>query len=151
VPAVKLLPIDESGTVPGELAACPAMLRENCALTAAFYKVVGFAPPWIGYISMSDGQPVGGAAFKGAPCGNRVEIAYYTLPELERRGFATATVKELVRVARTAQPGLVIAAQTLPAPNASNAILEKLGFSFEGSVVHPEDGEVWEWELAPGE
>ena len=148
--AVKLLPIDKSGAVPGELATCPEMLRQNCELMAGFYNVVGFEPPWIGYISMSDGQPVGGAAFKGAPSGNRVEIAYYTLPELEGRGFATATAMELVRMARATQPALVIAAQTLPAPNASNAILEKLGFSFKGSVQHPEDGEVWEWQLVPG-
>ena len=141
--SVRLLPIDESGHV--DLPAMPDAMRENCELTAGFYKVVGFNPPWIGYVAVADGQPVGGGAFKGAPAANRVEIAYYTLGGLEGQGWATATARELVRIARANRPGLVIAAQTLPEKGASTSVLERLGFSNQGSVIHPEDGEVWEW------
>ncbi|HJR53098.1 MAG TPA: GNAT family N-acetyltransferase [Gemmatimonadota bacterium] len=115
--------------------------------TASFYKIVGFEPPWIGYISLAEGKPVGGGAFKGPPRDNRVEIAYYTLEELEGRGFATATASELINIARSAVPTITVAAQTLPTPNASNALLKNLGFVLQGSLIHPEDGEVWEWQL----
>ncbi len=144
---VELVPIDPAGNLPTPMPMLPEMLRGNCEATAAFYKVAGFVPPWIGYVSVFEGRAVGGGAFKGAPRDNKVEIAYYTLPEFEGRGFASATARALVRIAKTADPGIVVTAQTLPAPNASNALLKKLGFTFQGSVVHPEDGEVWEWQL----
>lgn len=145
---VQLLPIDESGAV-ASLASesLPEMMRGNCDGTASFYRVVGFEPPWIGYVSVEEGRPVGGGAFKGAPQDGRVEIAYYTLPELEGRGYATATAAALIRIARLAMPDIVLTAQTLPEPNASNHLLQKLGFVFLGALHHPEDGEVWEWEL----
>lgn len=147
---MELLPIDRAGRVALPMESLPAEMRDNCAATASFYGIVGFEPPWIGYVSVADGQPVGGAAFKGPPRDNRVEIAYYTLPQFEGRGFATATAAELIRVAREADPGVAITAQTLPAPNASNALLKKLGFAFNGALIHPEDGEVWEWQLDGG-
>jgi hypothetical protein len=37
-------------------------------------------------------------------------------------------------------------AQTLPERNASHRILEKLGFEAVGTINHPEDGEVLEWQ-----
>jgi RimJ/RimL family protein N-acetyltransferase len=144
------VPIDRSGRIPIDLVVLPEMLRENCKATASFFEKVGYEPPWIGYVAMHEGRAVGGGAFKGPPRDNRVEIAYYTLPELERRGHATATARELVRIARATDPGIVVTARTLPVTNASNALLKKVGFAFMGSVVDPEDGEVWEWQLAGG-
>jgi len=85
VKAVKLLPFDESGRIALSSSQVPEVMRQNCAATASFYKTVGFNPPWIGYVSVADGQPVGGGGFKGAPHENRVEIAYYTLPNFEGR------------------------------------------------------------------
>jgi len=146
---VQLLPIDPSGTVSIPMESFPDALRKNCEMTATFYKTVGFAPPWVGYVALSDGKPVGLGAFKGAPRNNRTEIAYFTLPEFEGRGFATASARELIRIAREANPTIVLTAQTLPVPNASNTLLQKLGFVFQGMLVHPEDGEVWEWQLNP--
>jgi ribosomal-protein-alanine N-acetyltransferase len=122
-------------------------MRQNCSATASFYEVVGFHPPWIGYVSIAHGQPVGGGGFKGPPVNDRVEIAYYTLPDLEGRGWATATARELIRIATASAPKIVVAAQTLPEQNASTALLKKLGFELQGSVMHPEDGEVWEWRI----
>ena len=144
---VWLSAIDESGIATDLVSSCPDAIKENCKLTADFYKIIGFSPPWIGYVSVSESRPVGGGAFKGPPQNNQVEIAYYTLPELEGQGFASATVRELIRVARAAVPLIVVTAQTLPVVNASNTLLKKLGFSFQGSLLHPEDGEVWEWRL----
>jgi RimJ/RimL family protein N-acetyltransferase len=144
---VELLPIDQSGSIAIRSAQIPEVMRQNCAATASFYKVVGFNPPWIGYVSVADGQPVGGGGFKGPPQDNRVEIAYYTLPNLEGHGWATATASELIKIARFAAPPIVVAAQTLPERNASTSVLRKLGFELQDSLVHPEDGEVWEWRM----
>jgi len=143
---IRLLPIDEAGSIPHD-PGLPPLIKQNCKTTAALYQVVGFQPPWIGYVSTADGRPVGGGAFKGPPTANRVEIAYYTLPELEGRGFASATARALCAIAQDENPTIVVTAQTLPAPNASNALLQKLGFVFRRVVAHPADGEVWEWEL----
>lgn len=146
---VQLIPIGSSGGValPGDHA--PDAIRQSCAATADFYKVVGFQPPWIGYVSVAGGQPVGGGAFKGPPHDNRVEIAYYTLPGLEGRGWATATATGLITLAAATAPGIVIAAQTLPVRSASTSLLTRLGFEWVGALMHPEDGEVWEWRLPP--
>ena len=46
-------------------------------------------------------------------------------------------------------PAVLAAAQTLPERNASHRILEKLGFRHITTIDHPEDGTVWEWQLAP--
>jgi ribosomal-protein-alanine N-acetyltransferase len=146
---VRLLPIDRSGAVDPCAGLLPPAIEQNCAGTAAFYEVVGFEPPWIGYVCIAGERAAGNAAFKGAPREGRVEIAYFTLPELEGKGIATATAAELVRIAREARPGVLVAAQTLPAAGASTRVLQKMGFTHRGSVMHPEDGEVWEWQLAP--
>ena len=144
---VALLPIDQSGGVSATRSPLPAMMQQNCVQTASFYEVVGFHPPWIGYIAFADEQPVGGGGFKGPPQANRVEIAYYTLAEQEGRGWATATASELIRIATAAAPDAIVAAQTLPEHNASTSVLKKLGFALQGALMHPEDGEVWEWHL----
>ena len=64
---------------------------------------------------------------------NRVKIAYYTLPEFEGRGIATSAALELIDIARTAVSGILVIAQTLPVPNASNSILKKLGSHAQAS------------------
>jgi RimJ/RimL family protein N-acetyltransferase len=40
-----------------------------------------------------------------------------------------------------------IIAHTLPEPNASTRVLEKVGMSFVGEVFDPEDGRVWQWRI----
>ena len=79
----------------------------------------------------------GGGALPSPPQANRVEIAYYTLPEMEGQGFASSTARELVSVARRAVPEITISAQTLPTPNSSNALLQKLRFTFDRALLHP--------------
>jgi len=36
----------------------------------------------------------------------------------------------------------------LPEENASTSVLKKLRFRLVGTVEHPEDGLVWEWQLS---
>jgi RimJ/RimL family protein N-acetyltransferase len=118
-----------------------------CQATLAMYPAGGPLHPWAGYLVESDQELVVGAcAFKSAPNGRGVEIAYFTFPEHEGKGLATEMARELVHICRS--HGVTpVTAQTLPLPNASTRILEKLGFVMTGSVMHPEDGEVWEWQL----
>ena len=144
-PDFRLVPGGADG-LPRELGiVLPDFAQESCAMSAAWYAQVGFVPPWTGYFAVTAGIAVGGGGFKEAPKDGRVEIAYFTVPEFEGRGFATQTARALVEIARRADRRLVIAAQTLPVENASTAILRKLGFRLDRPLVHPEDGEVWEW------
>jgi len=113
----------------------------------AFYKQVGFAPPWIAYIAVERSVAVGSCAFKGAPRNNAVEIAYVTHPGHEGQGAATRMALELVRIARTTDPRVRIIAQTLPEHNASTNVLRKCGFAQVREAVDDEVGTVWEWEL----
>ena len=123
----------------------PEFAEESCAMSAAWYAKVGYVPPWVGYFAVTAGIAVGGGGFKEAPQQGRVEIAYFTVPEFEGRGFASRTARALVAIARQTDTTLVIAAQTLPTENASTAILRKLGFRLDRTIDHPKDGEVWEW------
>ena len=107
-------------------------------------------PPWIGYLAFDtmDGNVVGSCSFishEGA-----IEIAYFTFPPFEGRGYATAMAGALVDLAmRQAEPPRLLAF-TLSAPGPSSRILEGLGFNRAGTSIDHEAGEVWAWEKIPG-
>lgn len=111
------------------------------------YRVAGYKPRWIGYLTIDDRECVGTCAFKAAPMDDRVEIAYFIFPGNEDHGVATQMAQRLIKIARCNAPMVRIYAQTLPEKNASTRVLEKLGFRKIGVVQHPEDGAVWEWEV----
>lgn len=125
------------------------VVRSVVEAVRGMYSTNGFMPPWTAYVAVRESTPVGTCAFKSPPIDGRVEIAYFTFPGNERQGIATAMANELVQMARRHDAGLTVFAQTLPESNASTAILKKLGFQLLGTVQHPEDGAVWEWELQP--
>lgn len=143
---MKLIQINESGSLP-ENVVTDDFLREVIDATVAHYQRTGFVPPWTGYVGVDGGLLVGVCGFKGAPANGRIEIAYGTAPGHEGKGVATALARELVEIARTTDDSLTVFAQTLPEENASTSILKKIGFALIGTVEHPEDGTVWEWEL----
>ncbi len=148
---IQLWAVSQDGAVDGlnetQLDELPEMVQQVNGQMADFYAAAGFQYPWIGYVAAHEGEVVGGGAFKAAPAANQVEIAYYTLPELENQGYATATAQALIDLAIQTDEELRIVAQTLPEKNASNHVLQKLGFNFFDVVDHPEDGPVWEWHL----
>lgn len=115
--------------------------------TSQLYRTAGLQPPWICYMAVANGSVVGTCGFKSAPVDGRVEIAYFTFPGYEGKGVATQMARMLLSIARDAQPQLVVAAQTLPERNPSHRVLEKLGFSRKGTLQHPEDGTVLEWQI----
>jgi [ribosomal protein S5]-alanine N-acetyltransferase len=106
-----------------------------------------FQPPWHGYLAFSDDRCIGTCAFKAPPFEDVVEIAYFTFPEHEGNGFATAMAIELIRLAREVSPQIGIVGQSLPEENASTAVMKKVGFQFEKEMEHIEDGLIWQWRL----
>lgn len=143
---MELLQIPETGELPVEIGR-DDFLQSLLVPTLSWYERVGFHPPWVAYVACERGEVIGVCAFKTAPRQGRVEIAYGTKPGHEGRGVATRMATELIRLAKTQDPQVKIFAQTLPEENASTSLLKKLGFQHLGSVEHPEDGTVWEWEL----
>jgi GNAT superfamily N-acetyltransferase len=128
-------------------------LREVAAATAAFLVRVGGESRWGSFLAMDPGSRfvVGTCSYKGPPdADGAVEIAYFTLPVYEGRGYATAMAALLTARAGASPPARAVRAHTLPERNASVRILEKLGFAHLGEIVDPEDGPVWRWERAPG-
>ena len=123
----------------------PAAVAVTYGANADLYRRVGFVPPWVSYVAVNDGRAVGGGAFVGPPRENRVEIAYFTLPEFEGLRYATRTAAELVAIARNSNPGIIIAAFTLRESNASTKILQRLGLRLFGDAQDPDAGDVWEW------
>lgn len=141
-----LVQIDSSGHPAEPVADLPEIAREVCAVSAHLYESSGFIPPWVGYLAIDGDTCVGTCAFKAPPRDGRVEIACFTFAGWERRGFGTEMARALLALAALAQPGVRVIAHTLPETNASNAILRKLGFGFVGTINHPQDGRVWEWQ-----
>jgi RimJ/RimL family protein N-acetyltransferase len=119
--------------------------QDSLYMTIAFYKKIGFNPPWIGYYASIDGQLVGAAAYKGKPVNGQVEIAYGTFPAFQQKGIGTAICGGLVKLAQQTDPSVRITARTLPEENFSVKILRRNGFEFAGEVMDEEDGLVWEW------
>lgn len=144
-----LVPIERHGAPRGFAGALPEVAVEVCAATVELYARAGFEEPWVGYLALRDGAVVGACGFKSAPVEGRVEIAYFTFPEFEGCGVATAMATELVAIVGRQRRPLVATAQTLPRPSASTRILEGLGFVRVGTVEDPDEGPVWEWEQRP--
>jgi RimJ/RimL family protein N-acetyltransferase len=115
-------------------------------MAVEYFKKIGYVPPWIGYFVELNSELIGSAAFKGEPTNGKVEIAYGTMEAFRNRGLGTRICNELVMLSLKTDPSIKITARTLPENNFSTKILKKNNFAFNGTVIDPEDGEVWEWE-----
>jgi [ribosomal protein S5]-alanine N-acetyltransferase len=111
----------------------------------AYYYKVGYNPPWIGYFAIRDGIVVGVGGFVGKPLDGRVEIAYGTSKEYEGQGVASFSCRQLISIAKAADPALIIFAKTAPEHNGSTKILQRNGFEYTGIVQDHEIGDAWEW------
>ncbi len=123
--------------------------RQLLSMYNQFYPKTGFILPWVGYFVMHHEQIVGSCSFVGPPNDGRVEIAYWTFSEYEGRGIASFACKELIKIAKMHQPGIIITANTAPEHNASTKILEKNGFRYSGIVQDDDIGDAWQWLLRP--
>ena len=145
---ITLVPIERDGAVQGfEPAVLPEVVREVIPPTVKLYESTGFRPPWVCYLAVVGSTLVGTCGFKSPPVDGCVEIAYFTFPAFEGTGIATAMAAELVAIATRHDANAQIVAQTLAERNASHRILEKLGFKHVSTFTHPEDGQLWEWQL----
>ncbi len=137
-----------------------AMVEDNWAQVADLvHQLVGrtlTATPvsvdkleWDGYfvVDTDTREVVGSCAFKGKPTEDgTVEIAYFTYPGFEGKGYATSMARKLIELATGCTSVKRIIAHTLPEANASTRVLEKVAMSFVGEVIDPDDGRVWQWE-----
>lgn len=144
---MKLIQIEQDGNPAEHIELLPEIAREVGIATAEMYRSSGFAPPWVAYLALDNDRCVGTCAFKSPPVDGCVEIAYYTFPGNEGCGAATRMAQCLIELVREDTKQIRVRAQTLPKRNASTRVLEKIGFRKTGKLNHPEDGEIWEWEL----
>jgi RimJ/RimL family protein N-acetyltransferase len=89
---------------------------------------------------------VGWGGFKGAPNDGVIELGYEIAESHRGRGLATEAVRAML-VEAFADPTVTAAiAHTLPQRNASNRVLEKVGFQFDGDDAEDADT-VWRFRL----
>lgn len=123
-------------------------VADMAGMQAALYRKTAAIEPWIGYLARDVAQQaiVGGCSFVGRQ-GGQVEIAYFTFPGLEGRGYASRMAEALVEIAWDDPKPERVIAHTLPQENASTRILQRLGFTRAGEAVDPDEGAVWLWSL----
>ena len=134
------------------LGAEPDLLRTVGQQTVAMLQRTGANTPWTGYLAVDRAHQIiiGTCGFTAPPDAEGVvEIAYFTFPSFEGRGYASAMAAGLVELAEGTAEIRRVRAHTLPEGNASTRILEKLGFERIGESLDPEAGQVWRWERDP--
>jgi ribosomal-protein-alanine N-acetyltransferase len=124
-------------------------VQEIATAHVSLYQKSGAVPPWIAYLACNPeaGGLVGVCRFKNRPENGQVEIAYFTFPEHEGRGYGGEMASVLVEIAFREASLLQIAAHTKPTHSVSTRILERLGFRMIGLVESPESSMVWRWIL----
>lgn len=124
------------------------LVRDIANMQLQMYIRTGATEPWIGYIAsrVKDRSVIGSCSFVGPPRDGFVEIAYFTFPHAEGRGFAGLIAAKLVSIAKAYKPFPKVFANTLPEYNASTSVLVRLGFAQVGDGVDEEVGRVWRWE-----
>lgn len=144
----RLIMCDRDGRPVEPIADASPTLTEYCCSSASLYAEVGYVPPWVSYVAMRGTAAVGMGAFVGPPAAGCVEIAYFTLEEHRRQGFAMQTAQALCRIARENDDTVRIVAKTRPEQGASTRILSQLGFRRSGEALDHEIGTAWLWELS---
>ncbi len=160
-PEIGLVPIDR--TVAREAADASAAFVTAHALVTEGVRdlmagVIGMTPAhmldhgaWGGFFvfDRASRQVVGTCAFKSPPdADGAVEIAYYTFPSFEGRGYASAMARELTGAGagepqRSAQSSLI----RLPSPTPRRAFSSAPASATWARSIDPEDGRVWRWAI----
>jgi ribosomal-protein-alanine N-acetyltransferase len=87
---------------------------------------------------------VGWGGFKGPPKDGVVELGYEIAATRRGRGLATAATRAMLAEAFADERVTTVIAHTLAERNASNHVLEKLGFAFDGKA-RERDQVVWRY------
>jgi [ribosomal protein S5]-alanine N-acetyltransferase len=99
------------------------------------------------FVTEDPPELVGWGGFKGPPSDGVVEIGYEIAEARQGRGLATAAARALVAEAFADVRVTTVIAHTLAEPNASNRVLEKVGFRYDGETT--QRGKlVWRYALA---
>lgn len=99
-------------------------------------------------IHRRDVRLIGTCGYKGTPSSSgEVEIGYEIAKRYEGQGLATEAARALVENAFSFDSVKRITAHTLAEKNASNHLLQKLGFQYIREHIDIEDGTIWEWRL----
>jgi [ribosomal protein S5]-alanine N-acetyltransferase len=104
---------------------------------------------WWNYLIVhrQDGRLIGNCGYKGAPSfTGEVEIGYEIAESYQGQGLATEAARALVEHAFKHEAVKLVTANTLAEKNASNHLLQKLGFRFVGEEVDMEEGLIWCWQ-----
>ena len=100
---------------------------------------------WLPVLKSAD-QVIGTCGYKGLPDEDGyVEIGYEIAPTFRNQGLGAECARGLVDRLQDLHVITGVKAHTLAEENASVAILRKLGFSFKGEVIDPDDGPIWSW------
>jgi [ribosomal protein S5]-alanine N-acetyltransferase len=139
---------DFSAIRASNLAAVSAPLHEVAKAYVDLYERAPPVAPWIGYLAEDEGAGdiVGSCGYKDRCRDGMVEIAYFSFPGYERRGFASEMARRLTHLALGQPDVQIVRAHTLAEENASVRILRRLQFAHLGTVEDPDDGPVWRWE-----
>ena len=144
---MQLLPITNATILDHTDVCSSERIRDTCRSILTMYPDGKATDPWLGYLGKGKGEIIGACGFKTAPVNNCVEIAYFTFPEFEGKGYATKMATRLIAIAQ--QHGIyTITSHTLPQVSASTRILEKLGFIHTGNARDEKNREVWQWKLS---
>lgn len=107
-------------------------------------------PPFQSFaiISKNSSTYIGQAGFLSPPDANgTVEFGYEIALNFQGQGYADEVLKIMVHTAFEEPIVKSIIAHTLNTKNASNHLLIKNHFVFDGAVAGTEDGTVWRWLL----
>jgi len=129
------------------------LVRDVVRQTLGLLASVPREPVWGGFLAvdLETSMVIGTCGFKAGPSYEEdVEIAYFTFPQFEGRGYATVMARHLISSAEKSSDVRQVIAHTLPQRNASTRVLEKVGMSWVREVDDPEDGKVWRWVRRPG-
>lgn len=95
---------------------------------------------------------IGLGGYKGRPDEDgTVEIGYALSPLYRGLGLATEAAAAMAQAAFDVPAVLQVRAHTVPAENASTAVLRRMGMSFAGTINDPDDGDVWRWSCGKGD
>jgi RimJ/RimL family protein N-acetyltransferase len=98
------------------------------------------------FVAGDPSELVGWGGFKGPPNDGVVEVGYEIAEARRDRGLATAATRAMVAEAFADERVTAVIAHTLPERNASNRVLEKAGFRFDGAAQE-DDELVWRFSL----
>ena len=73
---IRLIKCDPAGKPLEPVRVVPADIERKCTAAAERYQELGYQPPWISYIAVTDGRVVGYCDFWGPPAGGYVGVEF---------------------------------------------------------------------------